>query len=377
MQIQFERTGGFANIRFAGNFDLDSMPEEIASQLKQLLEEVDFPSLPEQLPGNPAIPDQFHYSITVTTQSWQHTVITSDQAAPRIASPAFAKAHRAVALPGQEKSTITISFAESLRFKEYVLPNLARLTTADTAGLQQHLGKYLQRGGTPDALKYPDTPLLRTLYDDVLDCEIATRYHIHSGCNRKPNMKLLPRVYRDETDLAKMCTLLQRGCAAQADAYYIHPGELNLCLFQWLDGHDPWQHIYLWEDHADSEQLLGWAILSTPWSAFDVFVQPDLWNSTWAAGVNAWVEEKSVGKAGEQGYRHIWRMNVAETDSFLREHLCAHGFQEVPEYMMLSLACTLDRELPEPVLPDGYTVRQVGETDTADRAAAQHAAFSN
>ena len=82
MQIHFERTGGFANIRFAGNFDLDSMPEETASPLKQLLEEVDFPSLPEQLPGNPAIPDQFNYSITVTTQSWQHTVITSDQSAP-------------------------------------------------------------------------------------------------------------------------------------------------------------------------------------------------------------------------------------------------------------------------------------------------------
>jgi hypothetical protein len=82
MQIHFERTGGFANIRFAGNFDLDSMPEEIANQLKQLLEQVDFPSLPEQLLGKPAIPDQFNYSITVTTPSWQHTVITSDPSAP-------------------------------------------------------------------------------------------------------------------------------------------------------------------------------------------------------------------------------------------------------------------------------------------------------
>ena len=43
MQIQFERTGGFANIRFAGNFDLDSMPEETASPLKQLLEAGGFP----------------------------------------------------------------------------------------------------------------------------------------------------------------------------------------------------------------------------------------------------------------------------------------------------------------------------------------------
>jgi len=82
MQIHFERTGGFANIRFTGSFDLDSLPEEIADPLKDLLEQVDFPSLPERLLGQSAIPDQFNYSITVTTPSWQHTVVTGDHSAP-------------------------------------------------------------------------------------------------------------------------------------------------------------------------------------------------------------------------------------------------------------------------------------------------------
>jgi len=70
------------------------------------------------------------------------------------------------------------SFAEFLLFKRYVLSDLERLTTADTARLQQHLDEYLRLGGIPDALKYPDMPLLRTLYDDVLYRDIATRYHI-------------------------------------------------------------------------------------------------------------------------------------------------------------------------------------------------------
>jgi hypothetical protein len=70
------------------------------------------------------------------------------------------------------------SFAEFLRFKRYVLPDLARLTTADTARLQRHLDEYLRLGGIPDALKYPDMALLRTLYDVVLYRDIATRYHI-------------------------------------------------------------------------------------------------------------------------------------------------------------------------------------------------------
>jgi hypothetical protein len=88
---------------------------------------------------------------------------------------------------------------------------------------------------------------------------------------KKRVINLLPRIYRDATDLHKMCTLLQTGCTAQTNAYHIHSGELILCLFTWLDGYDPWQHIYIWEDTADPKRMLGWAMLSTPWSAFDSF----------------------------------------------------------------------------------------------------------
>ncbi len=70
------------------------------------------------------------------------------------------------------------SFKEFIHFKEYRLPDLGRLTTPETAHLQRHLDEYLRLGGIPDALKYPDLPLLRTLYDDVLFRDIATRHHI-------------------------------------------------------------------------------------------------------------------------------------------------------------------------------------------------------
>jgi len=70
------------------------------------------------------------------------------------------------------------SFVEFLKFKGYPTPDLGRLTTADTARLQKQLDEYMQSGGIPDPLKYPELPLLRTLYDDVLYRDIATRYHI-------------------------------------------------------------------------------------------------------------------------------------------------------------------------------------------------------
>jgi predicted AAA+ superfamily ATPase len=58
------------------------------------------------------------------------------------------------------------------------MPALDLLTTVDLARLQQVLGEYLRLGGIPEPLKYPDLPLLRTLYDDVLYRDIATRYQI-------------------------------------------------------------------------------------------------------------------------------------------------------------------------------------------------------
>ena len=70
------------------------------------------------------------------------------------------------------------SFSEFLRFRGYAAPDLARLTTADAARLQAYLGEYLRLGGIPEPLKYPELALARTLYDDVLYRDIATRYGI-------------------------------------------------------------------------------------------------------------------------------------------------------------------------------------------------------
>jgi predicted AAA+ superfamily ATPase len=73
---------------------------------------------------------------------------------------------------------LPFSFKEFMRFRGEVVPDLNRMTTADHARLQNSLQSYLQLGGIPDALKYPQLPLLRTLYDDVLYRDIATRYRL-------------------------------------------------------------------------------------------------------------------------------------------------------------------------------------------------------
>jgi uncharacterized protein len=70
------------------------------------------------------------------------------------------------------------SFWEYLHFCGEEIPNFQRITTLEQAHINSNLAAYLTSGGIPDALKYPELPLLRSLYDDVLYRDIATRYRL-------------------------------------------------------------------------------------------------------------------------------------------------------------------------------------------------------
>jgi hypothetical protein len=70
------------------------------------------------------------------------------------------------------------SFCEYLQFRGQAIPNFQRMTTVEQARINSAFNAYLVSGGIPDALKYPGLPLLRSLYDDVLYRDIATRHRL-------------------------------------------------------------------------------------------------------------------------------------------------------------------------------------------------------
>ena len=86
-RVKFERTGGFAGMHIAADFELNDLPKEQADQLCELLDEVDFDELPENLMKGNQIPDGFTYTITVDSEEGQHTVTTSDMSAPSKMQP--------------------------------------------------------------------------------------------------------------------------------------------------------------------------------------------------------------------------------------------------------------------------------------------------
>lgn len=86
-RIKFERTGGFAGIRFAADIELDKVPNDQAKQILDLLNGMDFDKLPEKILGSQQVPDGFTYSVTVVTGTHEQTVTTTDTAAPEKMKP--------------------------------------------------------------------------------------------------------------------------------------------------------------------------------------------------------------------------------------------------------------------------------------------------
>lgn len=70
------------------------------------------------------------------------------------------------------------SFREFLEFRKIEVPSLKVLTTKQRGNLRKLANDYIISGGIPDALKYPELAIHKTLYDDVLYRDIATRYKL-------------------------------------------------------------------------------------------------------------------------------------------------------------------------------------------------------
>jgi hypothetical protein len=75
---------------------------------------------------------------------------------------------------------LPFSFREYLNFHGETGYTSKKSTTVDKGNLNSFLDSYLQRGGVADSLKYPELPILKTLYDDVLFRDIASRYGLEN-----------------------------------------------------------------------------------------------------------------------------------------------------------------------------------------------------
>ena len=82
MRILFEQTGGFAGLRFAVTIDEAELPPEKARELRRMVEEAEFFTLPGRITSQRPQPDRFQYRLVVFDGKKRHTVAVSDDALP-------------------------------------------------------------------------------------------------------------------------------------------------------------------------------------------------------------------------------------------------------------------------------------------------------
>ena len=82
MQIQFQRSGGFAGMLLDMSLDTETLPPEAAQEVESAIQQANFFQLPADLTSPQIGADRFQYRLTVTDKDQEHTVQVGEAAAP-------------------------------------------------------------------------------------------------------------------------------------------------------------------------------------------------------------------------------------------------------------------------------------------------------
>jgi len=189
-------------------------------------------------------------------------------------------------------------------------------------------------------------------------------------------MEIEPRSYRDKTDLIKVGDLLRAGSSAANGTHYAHIGDLSWSLYYASEG-DLWTSLSLWDDPANPDRILAWSLFEPDWSAFDVYLQPELRETPLAEAIYTWAEDHITRLVRAAGQDTIRASYIANCDDVVIARLQACGYQRTQADTVYMIR-PLTHPLPPPAPPDGYIVRSCrGEGEVIARAIPQYNAFTN
>lgn len=191
-------------------------------------------------------------------------------------------------------------------------------------------------------------------------------------------MNLCSRPFASEDDLEAMRRLVITGRQAANGTYYIHAGDLLWWYSYFTPGLNPRRFTTLWWGGLDVPGgLAGWSLFSPGYRALDVFLHPSLRGTPEAEALWIEAEKLAVFHCGQAGCLKLSTLWISEKDDWTTTHLLSRGFLPTEEYMDVMVR-PLDEPVPEPHLPERYTLRSPqGESEAALRAMPQYAAFES
>jgi GNAT superfamily N-acetyltransferase len=171
-------------------------------------------------------------------------------------------------------------------------------------------------------------------------------------------MQITSRPYRSAADLPAILAFATEANRIAPEYGYFHVGDVLWGMFQNVV-FDPQRGIQLWES-ADGD-LLGFAWNNPPGVVF-WNIHPRLRGSgTLEEPMLAWTEQHGsvVLKEGpDTGKRQAW-IRGFEHDGWLQTFFEQRGYTRDEDFAF-HMRRSLEGPIPEPLLPDGFTVRHVG-----------------
>ncbi|MDX2163207.1 MAG: N-acetyltransferase [bacterium] len=174
---------------------------------------------------------------------------------------------------------------------------------------------------------------------------------------------MFARFYDGADDLSRL-QAFNAAQIAQNPVGWLQPGDIPHRLYNGQREHDPEQLIRIWED--ENGRMLGWAFVY-PEESFDIQASDPLI----MRAALAWVESALPAETLETD---VW-----SGDAVRRDLLLEHGFTEAPDELpYYETIRELDDTLPQPLFPDGFSIRTaVGVEDAAQLAAVHAGAFGS
>jgi ribosomal protein S18 acetylase RimI-like enzyme len=183
------------------------------------------------------------------------------------------------------------------------------------------------------------------------------------------------RPYRSDSDVESLQRFVAASWAATDGCGYLHPGDIPHHLFNGNKLYDPAEVCTIWEDDGGVAAFL---IVTSRFRGYDLQIRPDLRSLE--------LERELVAHADAELLRLMDLHGVEadqitaecdQGDALRAEALAANGWVRSEEPPWRINRVPLD-DLPDPVVPAGYTIRQVRDlAEAADLAVVHAAAFGS
>jgi mycothiol synthase len=182
-------------------------------------------------------------------------------------------------------------------------------------------------------------------------------------------MTISARSYAGDDDLPRIAELI--GATSGKTPHRIDfPWRLNSPTLQSA------RDVRLWEDEEDG--LVGFAAWQIYWATLDYYVCPGPSQPEVEDAIFTWAAARFRELDRERGQPLPYWIEAREDDAERLAAAARHGFTLDDDYGYILLSRSLVDPLPQPPLPDGFTIRPLkGAREAGDYAMLHQAAFNS